>query len=170
MKRGSVETGVGVFVLIGLLCVAYLTIKLGKMEFLSSDYYRVSARFSTVAGLKEGAQVEIAGVQVGQVERIALDPKEMVANVVLKIHNGIELDEETIAAVKTSGLIGDKYIRLQPGGGLEMLKDGGRLKETQASVDMEDLVGKYAFGDVKKGGEGGGGEAGGNGAKPGDLK
>ncbi len=152
MKRGTVETGVGIFVLLGLLCVAYLTIKLGKVELLSNDYYRVHARFSTVTGLKEGAMVEIAGVQVGKVERIVLDPKDMVAEVVLKIRKGVALDEETIASVKTSGLIGDKYIRLQPGGGLETLQDGGRIKETQSAVDMEDLVGKYAFGEVKKAG------------------
>lgn len=170
MKRGAVETGVGVFVLIGLLCVAYLTIKLGKMELLSNDYYRVNARFSTVTGLKEGASVEIAGVQVGKVERITLDSKDMVANVLLKIHNGVELDDETIASVKTSGLIGDKYIRLQPGGGLDMLKDGGRVKDTQAAVDMEELVGKYAFGEVKKGGDNGSGTGNSSGPKPDEVK
>ncbi len=150
MKKGTLEMGVGVFVLLGLICIAYLTIKLGKMEWLNNDVFRVTAKFSSVTGLKEGAVVEIAGVQVGKVERITLDPQNMVAKVVMKIRNGVELDEETIASVKTSGLIGDKYIRLQPGGGLDMLKDGGQITETQAAVDMEELVGKYAFGEVKK--------------------
>ncbi len=150
MKKGTMEMGVGVFVLLGLICIAYLTIKLGKMEWLNNDVFRVTAKFSSVTGLKEGAVVEIAGVQVGKVESITLDPKNMVAKVVMKIRNGVELDEETIASVKTSGLIGDKYIRLQPGGGLERLKDGGQITETQAAVDMEELVGKYAFGEVKK--------------------
>lgn len=150
MKKGTMELGVGVFVLLGLICIAYLTIKLGKMEWLNNDVFRVSAQFASVTGLKEGAMVEIAGVQVGKVESITLDSKNMVARVVMKIRNGVELDEETIASVKTSGLIGDKYIRLQPGGGLEMLKDGGQITETQAAVDMEELVGKYAFGEVKK--------------------
>jgi len=142
--------GVGVFVLLGLICIAYLTVKLGKMEWLDNDVYRVNAKFATVTGLKEGAMVEIAGVQVGKVETITLDPKNMVARVVMKIRNGVELDDETIAAVKTSGLIGDKYVRLQPGGGLNMLQDGGQITETQSAVDMEELVGKYAFGEVKQ--------------------
>lgn len=149
MKKGTVETGVGVFVLIGLVCVAYLAIKLGKMEWLSNDTYLVSAKFSTVTGLKEGAVVEIAGVQVGKVESITLDRENMVAKVLMKIRNGVELDDETIASVKTSGLIGDKYIRLQPGGGAKILKDGGQITETQSAVDMEELVGKYAFGEAK---------------------
>ncbi|HPO16807.1 MAG TPA: outer membrane lipid asymmetry maintenance protein MlaD [Candidatus Hydrogenedentes bacterium] len=150
MKKGSMEMGVGVFVLLGLICIAYLTVKLGKMEWLDNDVYRVNAKFATVTGLKEGAMVEIAGVQVGKVETITLDPKNMVARVVMKIRNGVELDDETIAAVKTSGLIGDKYVRLQPGGGLNMLQDGGQITETQSAVDMEELVGKYAFGEVKQ--------------------
>ena len=149
MKRRTLESAVGVFVLIGLVCVAYLTIKLGKMEWLSNDYYHVSARFSSVAGLKEGAVVEIAGVEVGKIERISLDRTDMVAEVVMKIRNGVELDEETIASVKTSGLIGDKYIRLQPGGGFEVLADGDRITETESAVDIEEMVGKYAFGEAE---------------------
>lgn len=149
MKRSTIETGVGIFVMLGLICVAYLTIKLGKMEWLSNDYYRVSARFSTVTGLKEGAVVEIAGVQVGKVEKIVLDHEDMVALVVMKIRNGVELDEETIASIKTSGLIGDKYVRLLPGGGVEILPDGGQITETESAVDIEEMVGKYAFGEAK---------------------
>lgn len=149
MKRGTVETSVGVFVLIGLLCVGYLTIKLGKMEWVSSDHYTVAAKFSSVSGLKEGALVEIAGVQVGKIESITLDKEDMTALVVLRVKNGIELDDETIASVKTSGLIGDKYIRLQPGGGFEMLADGDRIVETQSAVDIEEMVGKYVFGEAE---------------------
>ena len=149
MRKGTVETSVGIFVLIGLVCVAYLTIKLGKMEWMNTDYYRVQAKFSSITGLKEGAIVEIAGVQVGKVERIALDTDDMTAVVIMKIGNGIDLDDETIASVKTSGLIGDKYIRLQPGGGLEMLADGDRIIETQPAIDIEDMMGKYVFGDAE---------------------
>lgn len=149
MKQRTLETGVGVFVLVSLVCVAYLTIKLGKMEWLSNDYYRVHAKFSSVAGLKEGAIVEIAGVQVGKIESITLDHTDMVAFVVMKIRNGVELDDETIASVRTSGLIGDKYIRLQPGGGLDVLGDGDRIIETESAVDIEEMVGKYAFGEAE---------------------
>ncbi len=149
MNRRNLETGVGVFVLISLMCVAYLTVKLGKMEWLDTDYYRVHAKFSSVAGLKEGGIVEIAGVQVGKIESITLDHTDMVAFVVMKIRNGIELDDETIASVRTSGLIGDKYVRLQPGGGFEMLGDGDRIIETESAVDIEEMVGKYAFGEAE---------------------
>ena len=149
MKRGTVETSVGVFVLIGLLCVGYLTVKLGKMEWTSSDHYNVVAKFSSVSGLKEGAVVEIAGVQVGKVESITLDKEDMTAVVAILVENGIELDDETIASVKTSGLIGDKYVRLEPGGGFEMLADGDRIFETQSAVDIEEMVGKYVFGEAE---------------------
>ncbi len=149
MKSGRIETVVGVFVLIGLACVAYLTVKLGKMEWLTSDTYALSAKFSSVSGLKEGADVEIAGVLVGKVGKITLDRDNMVAKLTMNIENGIKLDDETIALVKTSGLIGDKYILLQPGGGAKTLKNGDEITQTQSSVDVEDLVGKYAFGDTK---------------------
>jgi len=149
MKRGTVETSVGVFVLIGLICVGYLTIKLGKMEWVSSDTYSVVAKFSSISGLKEGALVEIAGVQVGKVDSITLDREDMTAVVSIRVQNNIELDDETIASVRTSGLIGDKYIRLEPGGGFEMLSEGDRIVETQAAIDMEEMVGKYVFGDAE---------------------
>jgi len=149
MKRGTVETSVGVFVLIGLICVGYLTIKLGKMEWVSSDTYSVVAKFSSISGLKEGALVEIAGVEVGKVDSITLDREDMTAVVSISVQNNIELDDETIASVRTSGLIGDKYIRLEPGGGFEMLSEGDRIVETQAAIDMEEMVGKYVFGDAE---------------------
>src|SRR5512136_1209680 len=98
MKRATLETIVGVFVLAGILCLAYLSIKLGKMELLGGDNYQVSAEFNSVSGLKEGASVEIAGVDVGRVERITLDPaKGYVAKVYLRINSGTKLSDDTIA-------------------------------------------------------------------------
>jgi len=85
MKKSSIELGVGIFVLIGLVCVGYLTLRLGEMEFFEGEYYFLNARFQSVTGLKAGANIEIAGVQVGQVDAISLDLKEQVALVRLKI-------------------------------------------------------------------------------------
>jgi phospholipid/cholesterol/gamma-HCH transport system substrate-binding protein len=109
MKKSSVELGVGIFVLIGIICVGYLTVQLGKMELLGDDHYFLNARFHSVSGLKAGAQVEIAGVKVGQVDSITLDTKDHVALVRLKILRNVELTDDVIASVKTAGLIGDKY-------------------------------------------------------------
>ncbi len=149
MKKSSAEMVVGIFVLIGILCVGYLTIRLGKMELLGGNYYHLRARFESVSGLKSGAQVEIAGVQVGQVDAIDLDVKQMVALVDLKIRKDIELTDDTIASVKTAGLIGDKYIKISPGGSDEVLKPGGMITETESAIDLEELISKYVFGDIK---------------------
>lgn len=149
MNKTSVELGVGIFVLIGLICVGYLTIQLGKMKLLGDDHYFLNARFISVSGLKAGAQVEIAGVAVGQVDSIALDPKDNTAKVRLKIQKNIVLTDDVIASVKTSGLIGDKYIKLAPGGSDEILEPGDTITDTESALDIEELISKYAFGDVK---------------------
>src|SRR5664279_3896249 len=99
MKRATLETIVGVFVLIGILCLAYLSIKLGKMELFGGDFYPVQAEFDTVSGLKSGASVEIAGVEVGRVGRILLDAKSDMARVNLQIKQGIKLSDDVIASV-----------------------------------------------------------------------
>lgn len=150
MKKTSVETAVGVFVLIGLISVAYLTVKLGKMEWFGDDYYMVDARFDSVSGLKAGAQVDMAGVEVGQVADIRLDPERLVAIVRLKVKKGVVLTDDVIASVKTSGLIGDKYIKLTPGGSDRILNAGDMIIETESSLDIEELVSKYVFGDAQK--------------------
>jgi phospholipid/cholesterol/gamma-HCH transport system substrate-binding protein len=149
IKRTTVETAVGVFMLIGIICIGYLTIKLGKMELLGENYYMVQARFQNATGVKVGSQVEISGVQVGQVDTITLDKERQVAFVKMKINNGVVLSDDVIASVKTSGLIGDRYIKLSPGGSEDILKDGDTITETESAVDIEELVSKYVFGGVK---------------------
>lgn len=149
MKRSSVEISVGVFVLMGLLCVGYLTVKLGKMEWFGEGYYPLKARFTSVTGLKTGTEVEMAGVSVGKVSNIALDPELKIAVVTLQIRQDLKLSEDVIASVKTSGLIGDKYINLAPGGALDMLNPGDIIMETESSVDIEGLISKYVFGSVE---------------------
>jgi phospholipid/cholesterol/gamma-HCH transport system substrate-binding protein len=149
MKKSSVELGVGIFVIIGLICVGYLTIQLGQMRLLGDDHYFLNARFLSVSGLKAGAQVEIAGVEVGQVDSISLDTKENVAMVRLKIKKNITLGDDVIASVKTSGLIGDKFVKLSPGGSDDILKPGDTITDTESALDIEELISKYAFGEVK---------------------
>ncbi|HBF33620.1 TPA: outer membrane lipid asymmetry maintenance protein MlaD [Candidatus Sumerlaeota bacterium] len=149
MKNLKLEISVGVFVLLGLCCVAYLTIKLGKMEWVGGGkYYTVTANFRSVSGLKSHAQIELCGVQIGQVQSITLDCESMQATVKLRIRTGIPLTDDSIASVKTSGLIGDKFIKISPGGSTTPLKDGDRITETESSVDLEEMLSKYAFGKV----------------------
>jgi phospholipid/cholesterol/gamma-HCH transport system substrate-binding protein len=149
MKKYALETSVGVFVLAGLLCVAYLTVKLGKLEVIGGDNYSVVARFKDITGLKNGAYVEMAGVRIGHVSKVGLDFKDNTALVTLDIQNGIRLTDDAIASIKTSGLIGDKFIKISPGGSDDVLKPGGMIVETESSVDLGDLIGKYVFGGVK---------------------
>jgi phospholipid/cholesterol/gamma-HCH transport system substrate-binding protein len=149
MKRATLETIVGIFVFIGLLCLAYLSIKLGKMELFGGDYYKVYADFDSVSGLKSGAAVEVAGVGVGKVGRIILDPKNgSRARVYLQIKGGVKLQDDVIASVRTSGIIGDKFIQVKPGGSDKLLADGGRIRETESAVDLEELLSKYIHGQV----------------------
>lgn len=148
MNRSSVETAVGIFVLIGIICVGYLTIRLGKMEWFGADHYSVSAQFQSISGLNIGASVEVAGVQIGKVDSISLDKEEMVAVVKMKIQKGVVLTDDVIASIKTAGLIGDKYIQLTPGGSDEILKPGDTIIETESAIDLEELISKYVFGGI----------------------
>ena len=149
MKKSSVETSVGIFMFIGILCVGYLTIHLGKIDWIGSDHYQLRSLFQSVSGLKVGANVEMAGVPIGSVESISLDRKKKIAEVTMNIHNGIELEEDVIASIKTAGLIGDKYIMISPGGSDTILKPGDVILETESAVDIEDLISKYLFGEAK---------------------
>ena len=120
------------------------------MELIGDHYYSLSAKFNSAAGLKRGSDVEIAGVKIGQVESISLDPVMKIAQVKMKIEKGIQLEEDAIASIKTSGLIGDKFIAITPGGSSEMIAPGGTITETEPALDIEDLVSKYVFGDKKE--------------------
>ena len=142
------ETTVGIFVFIGLICVGYLTIKLGKMEVIGSNNYVLYARFNSVSGLRVDSSVEIAGVQIGRVSNISLDSKRDMALVELKIQKGIQISDDSIASIKTSGLIGDKFVKITPGGSDDILKPGGTITDTESAIDIEDLISKYIFGKV----------------------
>ncbi len=149
MKRVTLETIVGIFVLVGILCLAYLSIKLGKIDLFGRDNYEVYAQFDSISGLKSGASVEIAGVEVGRVERIVLDPNSSQARVYMGLRSGIKLSDDVIASVRTRGIIGDKFILLKPGGSDKLLAAGARIRETESAVDLEELVSKYIHGQVE---------------------
>ena len=148
MKKYSKETAVGFFVLVGLIGIAYMSIKLGNVQLFSSDFYMLHAEFTDVSGLKVNAPVEMYGVGVGFVESISLDQDNGMAAVVMRIQNGVRVLDDAIVSVKTSGLIGDKYLKISPGGGGDELHDGDLIFDTEPAIDLEDLISKFAFGDV----------------------
>lgn len=150
MNMVKLEMMVGTFMLIGILCLGYLSIKLGKMEILGGDSYSVIAGFDSVSGLKPGARVEVAGVEVGKVDRIALDAKSGDrALAYMKIKSGVKITDDVIASVRTSGIIGDKFIKLRPGGSDKMLRNNDTIRETESAVDIEELVSKFIHGNIK---------------------
>jgi phospholipid/cholesterol/gamma-HCH transport system substrate-binding protein len=150
MKKYKMETIVGIFVIFGLLCVGYMTVKLGKVEVFGNNFYMLVAKFTTVTGLRIGSPVNILGIEVGRVERITIDQENLKAVVELKVKKGIKIYDDAIASIKTEGLIGDKYLSIDPGGGGNLLGDRGVIIDTQAAVDIESLISKYAFGEIKK--------------------
>lgn len=146
MRRSALELAVGVFVIIGVLALSYLSIKLGRVELLGGRGYLVTADFPSVGGLKTGSAVEVAGVEVGRVEAIALADYQ--ARVTMRIYAGVELQEDSIASIKTKGLIGEKYVRINPGGSDRLIPPNGRIREVEPPVDIEELISKYIFGKV----------------------
>lgn len=148
MKRYAMETVVGIFVVIGIVCVGYMTIKLGKLPFFTDDGYSLSARFRSVSGLRMGSPVEVHGIQVGTVKRLDIDQEKEMAVIRVHIRNDVTVFDDGSAAIKTSGLIGDKYVKIEPGGSGAPLADGGWITETSSPLDIEDIIGKYAFGSV----------------------
>jgi len=150
MKKYSIETTVGIFIVVGLICVGYMTVKLGKVSLFGDTTYPLSARFTSVAGLRVGSSVEVYGIQVGTVTSLTIDQEKQMGVVGMKINKGTAVYDDASATIKTAGLIGDKYVKVDPGGAGEPLKPGGMIAQTSVPADIEDLIGKYAFGDVKK--------------------
>jgi phospholipid/cholesterol/gamma-HCH transport system substrate-binding protein len=147
MKRVTMEVTVGLFLLAGIACLGYLSIRLGKLEIMGGDTVPVVAEFSSVAGLKTGAGVEIAGVEVGRIESIAI--REYRAVVRMEVRKGIALQEDAIASIRTRGLIGDKYVSISPGASDRLIPPGGRIRETESAVDLEGLIGQFIHGSAK---------------------
>ncbi|WP_272701028.1 outer membrane lipid asymmetry maintenance protein MlaD [Desulfovibrio sp. Fe33] len=142
------ETAVGIFVIMGLLAVVYMSVKLGNVQLFSDKYYVVKANFTDISGLKVNAPVQMYGVDIGFVSKIGLNQEKGVAEVSMMVLKEVELTDDAIAAIKTNGLIGDKYVKIVPGGLGEPVKPGDTLFDTQPAVDLEDLISKFAFGSV----------------------
>jgi len=137
---------VGIFMIVGLLCLAYLALTLGHLGWGGSRY-DVNALFPTVSGLKNKAAVTMAGVNIGEVRNIQL--KDGRASVILSINKDVQLENDSIASIKTMGIIGDKYVAITPGASDEYIKAGGTIRETQAPLDIEGLISRFVFGSVE---------------------
>ncbi len=150
MKKYAMETTVGIFLVFGLVCIGYMTVKLGHVSLLGDNTYSLFARFTTVSGLRAGSPVDMLGIEVGRVGRLTMDQKDQKAVVEIKIQKDIKVYDDAIVSIKTEGLIGDMFLSIDPGGAGKLLEPGGTITETQPAVDIVDLIGKYAFGEVRK--------------------
>ncbi len=150
MKQTTLELFVGIFVLLGIAAVAYLTMKLGSGSVVGGDTCLLEARFTNAGGLHRGSSVQVAGVTIGRVERVRLDPADFSAIATLRLPSGLHLPTDSMASIKTTGLIGDKFVSLSPGADEAFLQPGTRITMTESSVDLESLIGKMAFGSVEK--------------------
>ena len=146
MKRSALDIAVGVFVIVGILALGWLSIRLGKVELWGGGNYTVTADFPSAGGLKTGSSIEIAGVQVGRVTAIRLDNYQ--ARVVMAIEKGVKLTADSIASIKTKGLIGEKFVQLSPGGSENIIKPNGKITEVEPPIDLEELLSKNVFGKV----------------------
>jgi phospholipid/cholesterol/gamma-HCH transport system substrate-binding protein len=146
MEQTRVNVAVGIFLILGIVALGYLSIKLGRVSLFGVGGYLVTADFPSSAGLKVGANVEIAGVAVGRVESIRLRNDQ--AHVVLRVQPEIKIAEDAIVSIKTKGLIGERYLNISPGGSERIVPPNGRLTEVEPPVDLEELISKYVFGKV----------------------
>jgi phospholipid/cholesterol/gamma-HCH transport system substrate-binding protein len=145
MKKTNLEITVGIFLLAGFISFSWLAVKMGDINPFANETYPVTARFTSISGLKEGATIELAGVVVGKVSQIQLDAGEYEAVVHLNVDKTVELTDDSIASIRTSGIIGDKFIKLTPGGSEIFLEAGDEIDETESSISLEELVSKYIF-------------------------
>ena len=146
MKKFDLELSVGLFVIAGIICLGYLSIKLGKMEVLGGKGYDVKAVFSNSGGLKSGSTVVIAGVDVGKVKTVFLENYQ--AEVVLTLTESVKIQEDAIASIKTKGLIGEKFVEITPGGSDKFILPGGQIRDTQPPVDLEQIISSFVFGKI----------------------
>ena len=140
-----IELIVGLFMLTGIIAITFLALRLGDIDLNTSDEYELIARFTSASGLKTGAAVEIAGVRVGNVANIEFDPEDYLAVVTFSLDKKVKVPEDSIASIRTSGIIGDRFLKLSAGGSDIMLEDGEEILETEPSINLEELISKYIF-------------------------
>ncbi len=153
MSRTTLDLWVGIFVALGVGAILFLALKVGNLvSFGSPPGYRIEASFDNIGGLKLRAPVKAAGIVVGRVESVRLDPVTYQAIVTMKIDHGHEFTADTIASILTSGLLGEVYIGLDAGGDSKMLADGGKVMKTQSAVVLEKLIGQFLYDKAAGGG------------------
>ena len=145
MNKINIELVTGIFVIIGIACFTWLAVAVAGATFTEQPGYTLTARFTSTSGLREGAIIEGAGVRIGTVTGISFDPESFEAIVELRINDNVPVQEDAIAGIRTQGIIGEKYIKIIPGGFDELLTDGMELFETESSISLEELVSRYIF-------------------------
>jgi phospholipid/cholesterol/gamma-HCH transport system substrate-binding protein len=150
MKNTKLELSVGLFVLLGIAAIAYLTIQVGTGAVGGGDTYLIESRFTNAGGIHPGSSVMVAGVTVGRVEGVRIEPSDFSAIVAMRVLAGLQLPTDSMASIKTTGLIGDKFISLLPGADATFLKPGMRITLTESAIDLESLIGRMAFGSVNQ--------------------
>jgi len=149
MKNNTLELVVGLFMVVGFAAFVYLALQLGEVSFLrSGKTYVLKAEFTNVSGVKKGASVQVAGVVVGEVTEIELG-EDAYAVLSLQVDNSLKIPTDSMASVKSQGIIGDKYIQVSLGGSEELFKPGDMIVDTESSLDIESLISKFAFGSAK---------------------
>ncbi|MDE0205346.1 MAG: outer membrane lipid asymmetry maintenance protein MlaD [Candidatus Tectomicrobia bacterium] len=146
MKQLRLEAVVGLFVAAGLLCLAYLSIELARVQFFGGNMYTLTAVFPTVSGLRNGATVEIAGVTVGHVQSVKLDGFDAV--VTMRVRKDVELSNDAIVSIRTRGLIGEKYLRVSQGADERSIPAGGRVREVEPPLDFEEMISQLIQGKI----------------------
>jgi phospholipid/cholesterol/gamma-HCH transport system substrate-binding protein len=144
MKKLSTEFIVGLFLISGIAALTYLSVVISGVSGFGPDGYQLKASFQNSSGLKKGAVIEIAGVRIGQVKSIELNHKTQESLIWMEINQDVDVQDDAVASIRTAGIIGDKFIKISPGGG-ELLKEGGEIIETEPAISIEELISKYIF-------------------------
>lgn len=145
MQKLNIQLLTGIFVILGIATFTYQAVTIGGASFSQETTYTLTARFENSSGLREGAIIEAAGVRVGEVSAITLDPENYQAIVSLRIDQNVPVQEDAIVSIRTQGIIGEKFIKISPGGFDGLLTDGMEITETESAISLEELISKYIF-------------------------
>ena len=144
-EKQHTEILVGIFLLIGIVSITFLALRMGDFGLFNKQQYTIKAEFTSASGLKKGAHVEMAGVSVGRVTNIDFNPETYLAEVYIALENNIQIPDDSIASIRTSGIIGDKFLKISPGGSDVIIAPNMVITETEPSINLEELISKYIF-------------------------
>ena len=144
-EKQHTEILVGIFILVGIIAITFLALRMGDFGLLNNTQYIIKAEFTSASGLKKGAHVEMAGVSVGKVKNIIFNPETYLAEVYIAIENNIKIPEDSTASIRTAGIIGDKFLKISPGGSEIIIEKNMSIVETEPSINLEELISKYIF-------------------------